>query len=145
MRFRTLSRRSVRRSSLVGCGSSDGGGAAARSPRRPTTVIKADEGIAWDAKTYTATAVDGKVTISLDRTTRACPTTCTCSTADNVDVGIALERRGQGRRRTPVTSLAARHLSGDLHHPGPRQHEGDPDRHVDDRSLRPAIAWRLRP
>ncbi len=76
---------------LVGCGSSDGGGdASSATTPANATVITAIEGIAWDAKTYTGTAVDGRVTISV-KNDSTLPHNLHLLDAENVDVGVALE------------------------------------------------------
>ena len=47
---------------LAACGGGSDSGTPATAPA-DALVVKAKDGIAWDAKTYSATAVDGKVTI----------------------------------------------------------------------------------
>lgn len=76
---------------LVGCGSSDkgsGNGGGATLPA-DTLVIKAIEGIEWDAKSYVATAVGGKVNIALEDDS-SLPHNLHLIDSDNVDVGLAL-------------------------------------------------------
>ena len=68
------------------------------------TLIKAIEGIAWDAKTYTATAVDGKVTISL-RDDSSLPHNLHLLDSDNADMGIALNVEGRGDVHTDTLAL----------------------------------------
>jgi plastocyanin len=87
MKFRTLAVVPFIALALVGCGSS-GSSSGATLPAN-ATVIKAIEGIAWDAKTYTATAVAGKVTIALENNS-SLPHNLHLLDKDNVDVGLAL-------------------------------------------------------
>jgi plastocyanin len=79
---------------LVGCSSGSDGGNKATVPAG-ATLIKAIEGIAWDAKTYTATAVDGKVSLALEDDS-SLPHNLHLINAENVDVGIALDVQGRG-------------------------------------------------
>lgn len=91
MKFRTLVAVPFLALSLVGCssGSSSNGGTAPAN----ATVITAIEGIAWDAKTYTATPVGGKVTLSL-RNHSSLPHNLHLLDAENVDQGVALDVKG---------------------------------------------------
>jgi plastocyanin len=89
--------------SLVGCSSGSSGGAA--TVPAGATLITAIEGIAWDAKTYAATAVDGKVTIALENDS-SLPHDLHLIDAENVDVGIALEVAGRGGTDTKTSTLA---------------------------------------
>jgi plastocyanin len=91
--------------SLVGCGSSSGGSGSGETTPANATVIKAIEGIAWDAKTYTATAVDGKVTISL-KNISSLPHNLHLLDKDNVDVGLALAVQANGDVHTDSYPLA---------------------------------------
>ena len=88
---------------LAGCssGGSDGGGTVPAN----ATVIRAIDGIAWDAKTYTATAVDGKVTISL-KDDSSLPHNLHLVGADDVDVGVSLDVQGKGDSHTEQITLA---------------------------------------
>ena len=104
MRFRTLLAVPFVALTLVGCGSSDGGGSSATTPAN-ATVITAIEGIAWDAKTYTGTAVDGRVTISVVNDS-SLPHNLHLIDSDNVDVGVALEVTGHGDVDTKSVALA---------------------------------------
>ncbi len=103
MRFRSLVAVPFVALALVGCSSSDGGGASATAPAG-ATVITAIEGIAWDAKTYTATAVDGRVTISA-KNDSTLPHNLHLLDAENVDVGIALEVTSRGDVDTKSVAL----------------------------------------
>ena len=62
-------------------------------------MITAIEGIAWDAKTYTATSVDGKVTLTL-KNKSSLPHNLHLLDANNVDVGLALDVKGNGDTHT---------------------------------------------
>jgi plastocyanin len=77
--------------SLVGCSSGSGGGGGTTPAN--ATVITAIEGIAWDAKTYTATPIDGKITLSL-RNHSSLPHNLHLIDAENVDQGVALDVKG---------------------------------------------------
>ena len=88
---------------LVGCSSSDGGGGGGTIPA-DAVVIKAIEGIAWDAKTYTAKSVDGKVTLSLKDQSNL-PHNLHLLDADNVDMGVALDVTGSGAVHTATVAL----------------------------------------
>lgn len=103
MRFRTLLTVPFVALALVGC-SSGGSGGGATAPAG-ATVIKAIEGIAWDAKTYTATAVDGKVTIAVQNDS-SLPHNLHLFDSDNADVGIELNVQGRGDLRSESVTLA---------------------------------------
>ncbi len=102
MRFRTLVTVPFLALSLVGC-SSGSSGAGATLPAG-ATVITAIEGIAWDAKTYTSAAVDGKITIAL-RNDSSLPHDLRLLDSDNVDVGLALAAQGRGEVHTLAYTL----------------------------------------
>ena len=88
---------------LVGC--SSGGGSVSRGTvPAGATLIKAEQAITWDAKTYTATPVDGKVTISL-RNDSSLPHNLHLLDSNNVDAGIALDVEGHGDVRTASVAL----------------------------------------
>ncbi|MEP7048182.1 MAG: hypothetical protein ABI949_15935 [Ilumatobacteraceae bacterium] len=89
MRLRTLAVVPFIALSLVGCSSSDGGGGSTATTPANAVVVKAIEGIAWDAKSYTTTAVDGNVTIAV-RNDSSLPHNLHLIDAENVDVGISL-------------------------------------------------------
>jgi plastocyanin len=86
---------------LAGCSSSSG---SSDTVPAGATLIKAEQAITWDAKTYTATAVDGKVTISL-RNESSLPHNLHLLDAKNVDKGIALTVEGNGDLHTGTVSL----------------------------------------
>jgi plastocyanin len=88
MKFRSLLAVPFVVASLAGCSSGSGGGSGATVPAN-ATLVKAIEGIAWDAKTYAATAVDGKVTLSV-RNDSSLPHDLHLIDAESVDVGLAL-------------------------------------------------------
>jgi plastocyanin len=103
MRLRSLITLPAVALALTACGSSSGGGSDTIPPN--ATVIRAIEGISWDAKSYTATAVDGKVTLSLkDQST--VPHNLHLLDSDNVDMGVALDVSGNGDVHTATVSLA---------------------------------------
>jgi plastocyanin len=89
---------------LVGCGSGSGSGSGETTPAN-STVVTAIEGIAWDAKTYSATAVGGKVTISL-KNISSLPHDLHLIDKDNVDVGLALKVQSNGDVHTDSYPLA---------------------------------------
>lgn len=88
---------------LAACGSSGGGGG--NTIPANATVIKALEGISWDAKTYTAQSVNGKVTLSL-KDQGTVPHNLHLLDKDNVDMGVALDVSGSGDVHTETVSLA---------------------------------------
>lgn len=104
MNFRTLLLAPLFAASLVACGSG-GGGSAATIPAN-ATVITAIEGIAWDAKTYTAQSVDGKVLLAL-RNSSSLPHDLHLLNAQNVDQGVALQTKGKGDTHTLSYTLGA--------------------------------------
>jgi plastocyanin len=106
MKFRTLLAVPFIALSIVGCGSSGSGGngGGATLPAN-TTVIKAIEGIAWDAKSYVATAVGGKVSIALENDS-SLPHNLHLLDSNNVDVGLALSTQNRGDVKTDDYPLA---------------------------------------
>ena len=110
MKFRTLLAVPFIALSLAGCGSSDGGGgnsggnSAATVPAN-TLVVKALDGIAWDAKSYVATAVDGKVSIAIQNDS-SLPHNLHLLDSDNVDVGLALDVTKRGEVKSDDYPLA---------------------------------------
>ena len=102
MRFRTLAALPFAAVALLGCSFSDGGSGG--TIPATATRIKADDGITWDAKTYAATVVDGKVTISLTDNS-SLPHNLHLLDGDNVDVGIALNVEGKGDVHTDSVTL----------------------------------------
>ena len=102
MKFRLLAVVPFTALALVGCSSGSDGGEA--TVPAGATLIKAEQAIAWDAKTYTATAVDGKVTISL-RDDSDLPHNLHLLDSDNVDMGIGLRVEGHGDLHTDSVSL----------------------------------------
>jgi len=92
---------------LAGCGSSgsdSGSGAAATAPGG-ALVITAVEGIAWDSKTYSATAVDGKVEIAA-KNESSLPHNLHIIDSNNVDVGLSLAMSNKGDIKTGSAALA---------------------------------------
>jgi hypothetical protein len=105
MKFRTLLAVPFVALTLAGCSSSDGGGSGATLPA-DATLITAIEGIAWDAPTYTATAVDGRVTIAV-KNVSSLPHDLHLLDAENVDVGVALEVTGRNDIDSKSVALAS--------------------------------------
>jgi plastocyanin len=107
MKFRTLAAVPLLALSLVGCGSSDGGSGSGGSDTLPgdTLVIKATEGIAWDATTYAATSVGGKVKIAVENDS-SLPHNLHLLDSENVDVGLALSVANRGEVKSDDISLA---------------------------------------
>ena len=103
MKFRTFAAVPFIALALAGCGSS-GGGTAGTVPAN-ATLIKALDGIAWDAKTYTAAAVAGKVTIAVENESSS-PHNLHILDAANVDVGLALDVDGRGDVKSNSIALA---------------------------------------
>ena len=97
MKFRTLVTVPFIALSLVGCGSSDSGSGTSSGATVPanTLVVNAIEGIAWDAKSYVATAVDGKVSIAIENDS-SLPHNLHLLDSDNVDVGLVLNVAKRG-------------------------------------------------
>jgi plastocyanin len=104
MKFRTLLAVPFIALALVGCSSGGGSGSGATIPAN-ATVITAIEGIAWDAKTYTATAVDGRVTLVL-KNNSGLPHNLHLIDAENVDVGVSLDVGASGDVDTKSIALA---------------------------------------
>ncbi len=92
MRFRTLLVVPFIALSAVGC-SSGSSGSSATTPAN-ATVVTAIEGIAWDAKDYSATAVGGEVTISLVNNS-SLPHDLRLVDAENIDAGLVLNVQGR--------------------------------------------------
>jgi plastocyanin len=103
MRFRSLLAVPFVALAVVGCSSSDGGSAA--TTPADAVVVTAIEGIAWDAKTYTATSVDGRVTIAV-KNQSSLPHNLHLLDVDNVDVGVALEVAGRNDIDSKSVALA---------------------------------------
>jgi plastocyanin len=103
MKFRSLIAVPFVALSLVAC-SSGGSGGGNTAPAN-ATVITAIEGIAWDAKTYTAASVDGKVTLAL-RNNSSLPHNLHLLDAGNVDQGVALDVKGRNDLHTLAYTLA---------------------------------------
>ncbi|MEO8263920.1 MAG: hypothetical protein ABI706_00260 [Ilumatobacteraceae bacterium] len=103
MKFRTLVAVPFVALSLVACGSG-GSGSGGTTPAN-ATVVTAIEGIAWDAKTYTAASVDGKVTLAL-KNNSSLPHNLHLIDKDNVDVGLALDVKGRSDVHTLPYTLA---------------------------------------
>ena len=105
MRFRTLLVVPFVALAVAGCGSSDGGSGGGATIPANATVITAIEGIAWDAKSYTATAVDGKVNIAVTNQSTL-PHDLHLVDADSVDVGLDLKVDKKGNTDSASVALA---------------------------------------
>ena len=107
MKFRTLLAVPFIAVSIAGCGSSGGSGGGGGGVTLPadTLVVKAIEGIAWDAKSYTATAVGGKVKIAIENDSTL-PHNLHLIDSSNVDVGLALSVQGRGDIKSDDYPLA---------------------------------------
>jgi plastocyanin len=93
---------------LAGCGGSsdgDSGSSAAATVPSGALVVTAVEGIAWDSKTYAATAVDGKVEIAA-KNDSSLPHNLHIIDSDNVDVGLSLSMSNKGDVKTGSVALA---------------------------------------
>ena len=90
--------------SLVGC-SSGNSGSGGTTPAN-ATLVRAIEGIAWDAKTYTATPIGGKVTIAV-RNDSSLPHNLHLIDAQNVDAGISLVVSSKGDTQSTTVALPA--------------------------------------
>ena len=90
----------------MGCSSSDGGSGGGATVPANATVITAIEGIAWDAKTYTATAVDGEVAIAVTNQS-SLPHDLHLVDAESVDVGLDLKVDNKGDTDSASVALAA--------------------------------------
>ena len=105
MKFRTLVAVPFIALSLVGCGSSDSGSSSGATVPANTLVVKALDGIAWDAKSYVATAVDGKVSIAIENESPL-PHNLHLLDSDNVDVGLTLNVTKRGELKSDEYPLA---------------------------------------
>jgi plastocyanin len=96
MKFRSLLAVPFIALSIAGCGSSGSGGSGGGATLpADTLVIKATEGISWDAKSYAATAVGGKVNIAIEDDS-SLPHNLHLLDSNNVDVGLSLSVQGRG-------------------------------------------------
>jgi len=103
MRIRALAAVPLLALALVGCGAKTEG--AATTAPADSTVITAIDGIAWDAKTYTATAVDGKVKLSA-KNDSSLPHNLHLIDSKSNDVGISLAISNRGDIDTKSVALA---------------------------------------
>lgn len=101
--IKTLSSAAILAVAAVGCGS--GGSGGGNTVPANATVIRALPGITWDAKTYTAQSVGGKVSLAL-RDDSSEPHNLHLIAPDDSDVGIALDVDGQGDVHADTVSLA---------------------------------------
>ncbi len=102
MNFRPLASVTFIALTLVACSSGSSGGGDTVPPG--ATLIRAQQAISWDAKAYTATPVDGKVTISL-RDDSDLPHNLHLLDSDSVDMGIGLNVEGRGDVHTDSVAL----------------------------------------
>jgi plastocyanin len=86
----------------VGCSSGSSGSGGTIPPT--ATLIKAEESITWDAKSYTATPVNGEVTIAV-KDESSLPHNLHLLDSGNNDVGIALSVEGRGDVRVSTVAL----------------------------------------
>jgi plastocyanin len=105
MRFRTLLAVPFVALTVGACSSSGDSGGGATVPAN-ATVITAIEGIAWDAKTYAATATDGRVAIAVTNQS-SLPHDLHLVDAESVDVGLDLEVDNRGETDSASVALAA--------------------------------------
>ncbi len=105
MKFRTLLLVSFVALSVVACSSGGGGSGSGETVPANATVVTAIEGIAWDAKTYTAASVDGRVTLAL-KNDSSLPHNLHLLDAENVDQGVALDVKARGDTHTLSYTLA---------------------------------------
>lgn len=105
MRFRVLAAVPLIAISLLGCSSSgDASNSSATIPANATAVT-AIEGIAWDAKSYVATLVDGEVTI-VAKNDSSLPHNLHLIDAKGVDVGLSLDINNKGDVASKSVRLA---------------------------------------
>ena len=104
MRFRTLTAVPFLALAVAGC--SSGSSASTATTPANATVITAIEGIAWDAKTYTAPSVGGQVTISLVNNS-SLPHNLHLIDPESVDAGLVLDVQGRGEVDSDTYPLAA--------------------------------------
>jgi plastocyanin len=102
MRSRSLATLSFAALALVAC-STKSGGVGGTVPAG-ATLIKAEEAITWDAKTYTATAVNGEVTIAI-RNESSLPHNLHLLDSANVDTGISMSVEGRDDVRSQSLAL----------------------------------------
>ncbi|MEY2582613.1 MAG: hypothetical protein QOE09_2462 [Ilumatobacteraceae bacterium] len=106
MKFRALVAVPLIAISLVGCGGSGGSSGASVTIPANATVITAIDGIAWDAKSYQATLVDGKVTIAA-KNNSTLPHNLHLIDGQSVDVGVSLDIPNKGDVKIKSIALAA--------------------------------------
>ena len=105
MKFRALAAVPLLVLALVGCGSSGGSSGVSATAPSDALVITAIEGIAWDAKTYAAPAVDGKVKIAA-KNDSSLPHNLHLVDSNSVDVGVSLAINKKGDIDTQSVTLA---------------------------------------
>ena len=105
MRFRALAAVPFIAISLLGCSSSSSASNTSATIPADATVVTAIDGIAWDAKSYVATAVDGKVTI-VAKNDSTLPHNLHLVDAESVDIGLSLDVNKRGDVDTASVRLA---------------------------------------
>ncbi len=105
MRFRALAAVPFIAISLLGCSSSSSASNTSATIPANATVVTAIDGIAWDAKSYVATAVDGKVTI-VAKNDSTLPHNLHLVDAESVDIGLSLDVNKRGDVDTASVRLA---------------------------------------
>ena len=105
MRFQALAAVPFIAISLLGCSSSSSASNASATIPANATVVTAIDGIAWDAKSYVATAVDGKVTI-VAKSDSSLPHNLHLVDAESVDIGLSLDVNKKGDVATASVRLA---------------------------------------
>ena len=105
MRFRVLAAVPFIAIALLGCSSSSSASNTSATIPANATVVTAIDGIAWDAKSYVATAVDGKVTL-VAKNDSSLPHNLHLVDADSVDIGLSLDVNKKGDVDTKSVRLA---------------------------------------
>jgi plastocyanin len=105
MRFRALAAVPFIAIALLGCGGSSSASNTSATIPANATVVTAIDGIAWDAKSYVATAVDGKVTIAA-KNDSSLPHNLHLIDAESVDVGLSLDVNKKGDVASASVRLA---------------------------------------
>ena len=121
---------------LSACGG--GSSTPASVPADADVVVKAEEGIQWNEKSYTATATDGKVTIFGENDSALAHNLYVLDSNDKV-VGDYIDLPTQGLQRHPPAAAHPWHLSHRVQGARPQQHEQRTrrqlTRHADSRSV----------
>jgi len=105
MLFRTLAAVPLVSLSLAGCGSGDSGSGSDVTLPAGAVAVTAIEGIAWDAPSYAATSVDGKVPLVV-KNASSLPHNLHLIDSESVDVGFSLEVNGRNDVDSTTVALA---------------------------------------